>query len=80
MALSQFPHSILPAAIGWVVGSAYRSEVLPWTSWRVPGWFVGQTASDKKKLDALRRRLVEETEATGTGAETTTDEGDVRRR
>jgi hypothetical protein len=70
----------MPAAVGWVIGSAYRSEVLPWTSWRVPGWFVGQKKSDKRKLDALWRRLEEETEASGTGAETAADDGDVRRR
>jgi len=56
LALSQFPSSLLPAAVGWAVGYAYRNEVLPATSWRVPAWVVGQK-SKKPSVETLRRRL-----------------------
>ncbi|TID15161.1 uba domain-containing protein ucp14 [Venturia nashicola] len=56
LALSQFPSSILPAVVGWTVGYAYRNEVLPATSWRVPSWVVGQK-NKKANVEALRRRL-----------------------
>ena len=69
LALSQFPSSILPAAIGWFIGNAYRNEILPGTSWRVPGWLVGQTSKrDARRVEALRRRL-EESDAVATGVE-----------
>ncbi|KAK6509198.1 hypothetical protein TWF481_003959 [Arthrobotrys musiformis] len=38
LALSQFPGSLLGAGIGWVVGYAWRREVLPWGRWRWPIW------------------------------------------
>ncbi|PYH46013.1 protein dscB [Aspergillus saccharolyticus JOP 1030-1] len=47
LALSQFPATILPAVVGWGVGLAWRTEVLPLVGvpggyrWRVPGWVVG---------------------------------------
>lgn len=56
LALSQFPSSILPAVVGWTVGYAYRNEVLPTTSWRVPFWVVGQK-NKRPTVEALRRRL-----------------------
>jgi hypothetical protein len=56
LALSQFPSSILPAAVGWAVGYAYRNEVLPATSWRVPAWVVGQK-NKRPSVEALQRRL-----------------------
>ncbi|QDS74767.1 hypothetical protein FKW77_001523 [Venturia effusa] len=56
LALSQFPSSILPAVVGWTVGYAYRNEVLPGTSWRVPSWVVGQK-NKKPTVETLRRRL-----------------------
>jgi hypothetical protein len=56
LALSQFPSSILPAAVGWAVGYAYRNEVLPATSWRMPAWMVGQK-SRGPNLASLRRRM-----------------------
>lgn len=56
LALSQFPSSILPAAIGWAVGYAYRNDVLPATSWRVPAWAVGQKNAGPS-MEALRRRM-----------------------
>lgn len=56
LALSQFPSSFLPAVVGWIVGYAYRNEVLPTTSWRVPAWVVGQK-NKRPSVEALRRRL-----------------------
>lgn len=47
LALSQFPAMLLPSAIGWVVGMAWRAELLPGLSpgshgFRVPAWIVGE--------------------------------------
>ncbi|PYH96476.1 hypothetical protein BO71DRAFT_482062 [Aspergillus ellipticus CBS 707.79] len=46
LALSQFPSMLLPAAVGWCVGWAWRMEVFPLPglggSWRVPAWMVGE--------------------------------------
>ncbi|KAI5306473.1 hypothetical protein KEM56_000731 [Ascosphaera pollenicola] len=49
LALSQFPHNLLPAAIGWTIGHAYRSDILPGraTSWRLPAWVFPDTAMEK---------------------------------
>jgi hypothetical protein len=62
LALSQFPGSLLAAAVGWAVGTAYRRELLPGAaSWRVPGWMVGEDgAGDKGAFDSLRQRLESE--------------------
>ncbi|KAK3988183.1 hypothetical protein QBC44DRAFT_329955 [Cladorrhinum sp. PSN332] len=69
VALFQFPGSLLGAVVGWVVGNAWRAELLPgaMTNWRVPGWIVG--IRDKKtnaEFENLRRRL--ETEGAPTGS------------
>ncbi|KAL4965097.1 protein dscB [Aspergillus stella-maris] len=48
LALSQVPYMLLPAITGWIVGLAWRAELLPFAagtgsgSWRVPGWVVGE--------------------------------------
>ncbi|KAL4958409.1 hypothetical protein BDW69DRAFT_47047 [Aspergillus filifer] len=48
LALSQVPYMLLPAVTGWIVGLAWRAELLPFAagtgsgSWRVPGWVVGE--------------------------------------
>ncbi|KAJ5496113.1 hypothetical protein N7539_001229 [Penicillium diatomitis] len=47
LALSQFPHMLLPSAIGWFIGMAWRAELLPGLSpathgFRVPAWIVGE--------------------------------------
>lgn len=47
LALSQFPSMLLPAVVGWVVGVAWRTELLPGLSpssngFRVPAWIVGE--------------------------------------
>ncbi len=64
LALSQFPYQLMPAAIGWVVGSAWLGELLPGRlgRWRVPAWVVGQSVRSKERgqYEGLRRRLEEE--------------------
>ncbi|KAJ5440898.1 hypothetical protein N7491_003304 [Penicillium cf. griseofulvum] len=47
LALSQFPAMLLPSALGWIVGVAWRRELLPGlspasTGFRVPAWVVGE--------------------------------------
>ena len=67
LALSQFPGSLLAAAVGWGVGTAYRRELLPGaTRWRVPGWVVGE--EKKGGFEGLRARLDAEREREGGGA------------
>jgi len=64
LALSQFPYSILPAAVGWTVGTAWMGELLPGGlgRWRVPSWMVGESSTRKERgqYEGLRRRLEEE--------------------
>jgi hypothetical protein len=57
LALSQFPGSVLAAGIGWIVGFAYRREILPGAArWRVPAWVVGGS-EQKERYEVLRRRM-----------------------
>ncbi|KAF1952446.1 hypothetical protein CC80DRAFT_422288 [Byssothecium circinans] len=64
LALSQFPGSVLAAAVGWAVGTAYRRDLLPGAgSWRVPGWIVGEES--RKGFEGLRARLDAEREREG---------------
>ncbi|KAJ4371472.1 hypothetical protein N0V83_004689 [Neocucurbitaria cava] len=64
LALSQFPGSLLAAAVGWVVGTAYRRDLLPGAArWRVPGWMVGE--EKQKGFEGLRARLDAEREREG---------------
>ncbi|KAF2264601.1 hypothetical protein CC78DRAFT_494694 [Lojkania enalia] len=61
LALSQLPGSLVAAAVGWAVGTAWRREVLPYASgWRVPGWVVGEER--KRGFEGLRARLDAERE------------------
>ncbi|KAJ4295326.1 hypothetical protein N0V90_007337 [Kalmusia sp. IMI 367209] len=61
LALSQLPGSLLGAAVGWTIGTAYRRDVLPYAStWRVPGWMVGE--EKKRGFEGLRARLDAERE------------------
>jgi membrane associated rhomboid family serine protease len=64
LALSQFPYNILPALVGWAVGTAYMGELLPrgLTRWRIPAWVVGEASQRKERgqYEGLRRRLEEE--------------------
>jgi len=64
LALSQAPGSVLAAAVGWAVGTAYRRDLLPGaTGWRVPGWMVGEET--KRGFEGLRARLDAEREREG---------------
>ncbi|USP81441.1 hypothetical protein yc1106_08715 [Curvularia clavata] len=66
LALSQFPGSLIAAAIGWGVGTAYRRDMLPGaTRWRVPGWMVGEENRDSRGFEGLRARLDAEREREG---------------
>lgn len=65
LALSQFPYGLLPAFVGWVVGSAWTEELVPVSlvRWRVPGWVVGEDTKGKRRgqqYEGLRRRLEEQ--------------------
>merc|ERR1711939_971140 len=64
LALSQFPYQLLPAAVGWTIGSAWMGELLPGGlgRWRIPSWIVGETSKRKERgrYEGLRRRLEEE--------------------
>jgi hypothetical protein len=69
LALFQWPGSLLGAGVGWLVGYAWRSELLPGalTRWRVPGWVVGLRAQkSSERFEGMRRRL--ESEGASTGA------------
>lgn len=57
LALSQFPGSALGAAVGWIVGYAWRRELLPGTTkWRLPRWVLSET-NDSQRFEGMRRRL-----------------------
>ncbi|KAJ5949473.1 hypothetical protein N7454_001057 [Penicillium verhagenii] len=84
LALSQFPAMLLPTAVGWVVGMAWRAELLPGlspsaTGFRVPAWVVGErerrtgaangSAAERERYEDLRRRLEGEAAASSSGLE-----------
>ncbi|KAK5047871.1 hypothetical protein LTR84_006059 [Exophiala bonariae] len=93
VALSQFPYQLLPAAVGWTIGTAWMGELLPGGlgRWRVPNWVVGETSNSKERgqFEGLRRRLEEEgssadgmrnvSDSVGAAA-ATTSQGNSRRR
>lgn len=57
LALSQLPGSAIAAAVGWIVGFAYRREVLPGAAkWRIPGWLMGG-GGHRERYVSLRRRM-----------------------
>jgi hypothetical protein len=57
LALSQLPGSAIAAGVGWIIGFAYRREILPGAvRWRVPSWVVGGS-EQKERYDSLRRRM-----------------------
>jgi hypothetical protein len=85
LALFQWPGSVLGALIGWVVGYAWRMEVLPRSlmRWRIPGWVVGiRTPRRSREFEGLRRRLEDEgmPTAAATGVQGQADSGSGRRR
>ncbi|WEW60733.1 hypothetical protein PRK78_006220 [Emydomyces testavorans] len=71
LSLSQFPHSFLPAALGWLIGYAWRAELLPGRfsspHWRIPRWMYGGgsdthgTASDRLRRHRRRRQQQQRT-------------------
>ncbi len=80
LALSSLPGSALAAAVGWMVGVAWRGEWGPggWSRLRVPGWAVGEKKVETGEgFEGLRRRL--EGEGSGSGVDGRTD-GEARRR
>lgn len=84
LALSQWPGSVLTAMVGWVIGYAWRNDMLPGplAAWRVPGWVVGTEAPKRSaEFEGLRRRLEGETTATGsTTGVRPANEGEANRR
>ena len=65
LALSQLPGSLLAASVGWVVGLAWRYEILlpsKIVEWRIPGWFIGEKMdlhTRARRVEELRRRMDE---------------------
>ncbi|KAI0202627.1 hypothetical protein F4808DRAFT_68197 [Astrocystis sublimbata] len=85
LALFQWPGSLIGASVGWVVGYAWRMEVLPRSlmRWRIPGWVVGIRAPRRsQEFEGLRRRLEDEGAPTAstTGADGQADGAGGRRR
>jgi hypothetical protein len=84
LALSQFPAMLLPAALGWIVGVAWRAEILPGLSpgvhgFRVPAWVVGErerrgvaggsgAGAERERYEDLRRRLEGEAAASASAS------------
>lgn len=75
LAVLQWPGSVLGAAVGWLVGYAWRTELFPQavTRWRLPGWLVGRPSPrrDTAQFERLRQRLEGEGDAVA-GASTGT--------
>lgn len=81
LALSQFPVMVIPSLVGWAVGLAYRRELLPGYSWRVPKWILGSGVQrDPRQVETLRRRLETEPLFSATGADVSGDPSDASRR
>ncbi|KAF2153847.1 hypothetical protein K461DRAFT_276896 [Myriangium duriaei CBS 260.36] len=57
LALSQFPGSAIAALVGWIVGLAYRRELLPGGAarWRIPD--VAGKRAERDRYEGLRRRM-----------------------
>lgn len=55
LALCQPPGSLLSAVVGWIVGSAWRMDLLPRSRWRAPGWLFKEDPG--VEFEMLRRRL-----------------------
>lgn len=65
LAMSQLPMSAVSALVGWIVGYAYRYDLLlpPSASrWRIPGWiFRDKGQPSEQGFENLRRRLTSDT-------------------
>jgi hypothetical protein len=61
LAACQLPGSLVAAAVGWVVGYAWRLDLLPRTRWRVSGSIVSMLGGEVegREFEGLRRRLRE---------------------
>ena len=69
LALSQLPGSAVAAVIGWLVGYAYRLDLLPGAAtWRIPD-FAGKR-KERERFEGLRRRMEGEVGGQGTGTDT----------
>jgi len=81
LALSQLPGSAISAVIGWCVGYAWRSEILPGAArWRVPGWVMREKRQGEG-FEGLRRRMEgEEAMAAASGVEGRRDGREGRQR
>jgi hypothetical protein len=80
LSLLQWPGSLLGAAVGWVVGQAWREGLLPsaFVRWRLPGWLLGlkpQRRGGGGEFEGLRRRLEGENGAATAGATATGVQG-----
>ncbi|KAF2228804.1 hypothetical protein EV356DRAFT_522035 [Viridothelium virens] len=88
LALSQLPTSLLTASVGWVVGYAWRSELLPGARWRIPevlwgGGKGGGSREERRRVEGLRRRMegeVAEVSGSAAGGEGAGEAGEARRR
>lgn len=67
LALCQPPGSMLAAAVGWVIGYAWRMDLLPKSKWRLPSYLFKD--SQAMEFESLRRRLRDQDEATTDGAQ-----------
>lgn len=80
LALSQLPGSAIVAATGWLVGYAYRLDILPGAAgWRVPD--RGARRKERVRFEGLRRRMEGEavTASGSVGVEAGVGEGGRRR-
>ncbi|KAI1388475.1 uncharacterized protein F4822DRAFT_247948 [Hypoxylon trugodes] len=83
LALFQWPGSLLGAAVGWAVGMAWRTEVVPprLIRWRLPGWVVGiRTQRRSQEFEGLRRRLEGENASTASASGVQSQAGGEGRR
>lgn len=80
LALSQLPGSAIVAGIGWLVGYAYRLDILPGAAnWRIPDRSAAR--KERERYEGLRRRMEgEAATASGNGASTASLEGGESRR
>lgn len=81
LALSQLPGSAIVAAVGWLVGYAYRLDILPGEAgaWRIPD--RSKSRKDRERFDGLRRRMEgEAATASGSAVGEGNEGGEGRRR
>ncbi|KAF3187889.1 hypothetical protein TWF225_004103 [Orbilia oligospora] len=70
LAVSQFPGSLVGAAVGWIAGYAWRAEVVPWGRWRWPIWlFEKRGVNDGGSGYGELRRMARGEGEQGTGVQ-----------